>query len=83
MRSDKIPLNAFVRIVNMMDIDFPCVCGHLENVHPSNDDKLKQTYIVCDGCFQGNRIAGVKQLNSNDCWKYVPDNLRYLESLIE
>ena len=62
--------------------DVPCKCGHLENVHPS-EDGIERIYIVCDGCFKINRPAGIKQLTGIECQKYVPDNLKYLEQIYE
>lgn len=70
--------------------DFPCKCGHLENVHPPNvnirvalDSPMNSYYVVCDGCFLENRIRGIKQLGTINCNHYVSDNLKYLEQLYE
>lgn len=65
-----------------MENNFPCTCGHSISSHPkvgryanSGDD-----YIVCNDCFYQNRsIEGVKQLHSEDCLEFQPDNLKYLE----
>lgn len=57
-----------------MNIDFPCVCGHvrqsaetlLKLCHPHwNEDINTHKLYACRYC---------------DCEEFVPDNLRYLES---
>lgn len=64
--------------------DFPCLCGHIENVHPPYPHTLGVGhYIVCDGCFKNNRVKGVKQFETVECTQYVPSNLKYLEQLYE
>jgi hypothetical protein len=61
-----------------MQIDFPCVCGHLKKDH---DEGYSKGY--CGICY--NKLT-IRQLNSNDTsWhhEFKFDNLKYLEQLSE
>jgi hypothetical protein len=55
-----------------MAIDFPCKCGHSKKEHRlSNKGNL--------GCMVLNYFTD----NYDGCWKYIPDNLKYLEQRYE
>jgi hypothetical protein len=67
--------------------DIPCMCGHDKEDHPKVGRYARYSggawgdYQVCDSCFRSNRPAGIKQMGTLDCEKYVPDNLSYIEWL--
>lgn len=55
--------------------NFPCLCGHGENLH-SGYGRLYFPY--CESCFRKNMYNF-----RNTCLKYKPDNLKYLERVYE
>jgi hypothetical protein len=63
--------------------EIPCHCGHDIAEHPKVGNRAgdPNDYLVCNMCFKRNRIRGIKQLNTKDCWEYIPDNLNYIEKL--
>ena len=58
------------------NINFPCICGHNYNFH--NIAMYDTNRLVCD--FLVDRIGHI--FSYCECMAYVPDNLKYLESLI-
>ena len=59
-----------------MNIDYPCICGHIRQCeatllricHPHwNEENNDHKLYACRYC---------------DCKRYVPDNLKYLELLV-
>ena len=65
-----------------MNIDFPCICGHLRKDHKYNkaEDRL-----ACDAkiAMQADLPELLKYIWEDSCTDFIPDNLRYLESLVE
>jgi hypothetical protein len=59
--------------------NFPCVCGHMESVHITAPD-----YMGGDSwCFGDNVEEPFQKQFDCSCYKYIPDNLKYLESKLD
>lgn len=66
--------NAPMRMMRMMKTDFPCECGHSPKDH---------TWYNADGPHINSCINSYTDKSGCNCAMYEPDNLRYLESLVE
>jgi hypothetical protein len=61
----------------MKKIDIPCICGHSKKAHKPNLSAT-DTMIVCKATKRSDNGSGMW---ADNCFKYVPDNLSYIEKI--
>lgn len=63
-----------LRVIKIMVIDFPCICGHTKYSHVWTGISI---FERCDECFDG--LMPYYKV----CKKYIRSNLKYLEQKYE
>jgi hypothetical protein len=63
-----------------MQIDFPCICGHILEMHPKWI-RGNRGSDCCEGCWKANPNRTRYEILQQSCKRFIPDNLKYLEQL--
>jgi len=70
-----------VYVRHSMNINFPCKCGHPKRDHVKDHVTYKNNWVPKGYCFTCSWNC-INLMPCHVCVSFVPDNLRYLESLV-